>query len=92
MKRKPKATTEDSELLHAAITEIVNDYGRGGLSFVAKELNMTTSAMRKRLLRPETAFDGPTLRACILVMELKRQKTEQQQPPAQSSDTQAQPS
>lgn len=85
MARKPQHSSEDSAYLHAAIAQIMDNMGRGGLSFVARETGMTPSALRKRMLRPDTAFDGPTLRAAILVMELRRGA----RPPEPAEDTQA---
>lgn len=85
MPRKTKDQNGDSSALHEAVSAIITDRGRGGLSFVAREIGMTPSALKKRLADPTKAFDGPTLRAAILVMELQKQAN----PAAPSTETTA---
>lgn len=70
---KRPSPSEDSKALHQAISAVIKAHGRGGLAMVARETGMTSSALRKRLQHPGTAFDACTLRAVVLVMELRRQ-------------------
>lgn len=84
MKKDP-AFSEDSQSLHEAITRAMDAYGRGALTLFAAECGMTPSGFLKRMKNPSTAFDGPTLRAVLLVMELRKQA----QPLAQDGYTQA---
>lgn len=76
MRRKQPTPSADSEALHTAISQIIRDHGRGGLTFVAREIGMSASALRKRMQHASTAFDAPTLRGAILVMELRRSRSD----------------
>lgn len=78
----------DSEALHTAIQALIEKRGRGGLTTVAEELGVTPSMLQKRLKVPGKAFDAPTLRAAILIVQ--SQAAEQARPPEQDADTQAQ--
>lgn len=92
MARKTTPTpidASDSEALHDAIQGIIDDRGRGGLSYVAERLGITASCLQKRLKVPGKAFDAPTLRGALLVIELRRSQAAGDQPPEPSADTQA---
>lgn len=81
--------SEDSASLQTAIETVMERMGRGGLSFVAREVGLTPSALQKRLKNPAKAFDAPTLRAALLIVELKKAED---QPLAPAEDTPALPS
>lgn len=89
MARQPskpdQSAQDDSAALHAAVQEVIDEMGRGGLSWMAERVGMTVSALRRRLLVPGKAFDAPTLRAVATLMELRREQ--EAQPPAPTEDT-----
>jgi hypothetical protein len=62
----PQKTDTESEALSGAINALMIGMGRGGLTYIAGSLGMSSSAMRKRLLSP-VSFDSPTMRAVILL-------------------------
>ena len=84
--KKPAPGT-DSAALHEAIERIITETGRGGLAMAAREIGMTSSALRKRMQNPHTAFDEPTLRAAIFAIEINRQRAAPT--PEPTGDTQA---
>lgn len=75
MKRKRRRHTpepdSDSQALRGAVLSIVTGMGHGGLTWFAKQLRITPSNLKKRLTKSIEAFDGPTMRACLLLTELK---------------------
>lgn len=71
MKRKAAPHSEESLILCESVQTIITEHGRGGLSMMAGRLGMTASALQKRLRRPYTAFDAPTLLAVLNVMAIK---------------------
>lgn len=84
MPRKPtpdQQSQDDSATLHEAVQSIIDGMGHGGLSYVAERIGMTPSALRKRLLVPGKAFDAPTVRASLLVLELNQQPAEELETP-----------
>src|SRR4051812_20448466 len=76
----------DSETLHDSIQTLIDQYGRGGLSYYAERLGVTPQMLQKRLKVPGNAFDAPTLRAAVLVMQIN---DGQAQLPEPSERTQA---
>ena len=70
-KKPRKPTTEsagaESAAIHGVISAMMSAFGRGGLTWISKQIEMTPSAARKRLSDPERAFDEQTMRAVILV-------------------------
>jgi hypothetical protein len=69
-RKKPKPDP-DSEALRAAIGAIVIGLGDGGLSHMARELGITPSNLRKRLVTAVQGFDAATFRAAMLLMQNK---------------------
>ncbi len=67
-------TTEDHNeaiALRGALVALMTGIGRGGLSTISAALQMTPSAMRKRLQKPDGGLDVPTLRCVSLLMSTK---------------------
>lgn len=84
MARKPTPTpldASDSQSLHEAIQTLIDRFGRGGLSHYAERIGVTPSMLQKRLKTPGKAFDAPTIRASLLVLEAIRSED---QPPEQA--------
>lgn len=71
-RRKHDEEDHDAAGLQEVIVAIWKGMGRGGLTYLSNRLGMTPSALRKRLLSPN-AFDAVSLRALLLVVELKEE-------------------
>ena len=69
-KRKPR-TDPDAQAMRAAIGAIVIGIGDGGLSHMARELGISASNLRKRLITAVQGFDGATFRAAMLLVNCK---------------------
>lgn len=88
MKRKPAAETEDSAILCESILQVIKEGGRGMQAEIAREIGITANALGKRLRRPGSAFDGPTLRATLYIAAVVTSRSEAQ-PPSPTEDTPA---
>jgi hypothetical protein len=71
-RRTPKPDS-DSQALRGAVLAIITGMGNGGLTWFAKQLGITRSNLRKRLTTAVQGFDGPTMRACLLINQLRAQ-------------------
>jgi hypothetical protein len=65
-----RATDADADVLRDIIAAIIDGLGHGGLSYVARRTGMSVSAFRRRMMTP-CPFDGPTMRALLLVNECR---------------------
>lgn len=65
---------QDAALLGEILTSIIQAQGRGGLTWAATKLDISPSNLLKRLKSPAGAFDGPTLRAALLILGCKAEK------------------
>lgn len=75
-KRALKTPDEDAAILRTIISALMEGRGHGGLSWMARKLDLTPSNLKKRMASASGAFDAPTLRAALLVLAMKADKHE----------------
>lgn len=70
-KRHHPKPDRDAVAMRDALLSIVTGIGNGGLTLVARQLGMTPSSLRKRLVTANIGFDAPTMRAVMMLADMK---------------------
>ena len=70
MSKTPKPIDQDAQALSGLVNALVAGMGHGGLTYFANQLGLSPSTLKKRLAT-NAAFDAPTMRAVILIQQLR---------------------
>lgn len=73
-KRRKQPVSSQSRNMQAAILALIEGYGHGGLSWMAKQLGLTPSTLRQRLISVSGGFDAATMLGAVLLMESRSDK------------------
>lgn len=73
-RKKPAPIDPGVKMLRDILAAMSAGMRRGGLTFLAGKLGMSPSNTRKRMVSTTGGFDGPTLRAALLVLASKPER------------------
>jgi len=72
----PKPTTDpvdtDAEIIQGVLHALIEGYGRGGKTWLAKKTGLSLSTLSKRLKLPGAGLDDFTMRVIMLAVMTKR--------------------
>ncbi len=75
-KKSPQPADPDAEIIQGILLALIEGYGRGGKTYVAKRIGVKLSMLTKRMKLPGFGLDPFTLKAITLALTSKAEEAD----------------